>query len=110
MSITYIPWPDTIFSSFASYSSSLRSSPLYLPIRLPSSIERAANRPCPLLPDCFRSKSVPSRQPALRSLRQFSSQMASLPVLTSGLGTRSEAAGTRRRARGAHLRVLMRLL
>ena len=97
-----MPWPSSISNSLASYSSSVRSSPLYLPIRLPASIDRFAKRPCPLLPDCFSSKSVPSRQPALRSFRQCSSQMASLPVLTTGFGTRREAARLRRRANGTH--------
>ena len=106
ISITYMPWPSSISNSLASYSSSVRSSPLYLPIRLPASIDRFAKRPCPLLPDCFSSKSVPSRQPALRSFRQCSSQMASLPVLTTGFGTRREAARLRRRANGTHRRRL----
>ena len=106
ISITYMPWPSSISNSLASYSSSVRSSPLYLPIRLPASIDRFAKRPCPLLPDCFSSKSVPSRQPALRSFRQCSSQMASLPVLTTGFGTRREAARLRRRANGTHRRGL----
>lgn len=101
-----MPWPSSISNSLASYSSSVRSSPLYLPIRLPASIDRFAKRPCPLLPDCFSSKSVPSRQPALRSFRQCSSQMASLPVLTTGFGTRREAARLRRRANGTHRRRL----
>lgn len=101
-----MPWPSSISNSLASYSSSVRSSPLYLPIRLPASIDRFAKRPCPLLPDCFSSKSVSSRQPALRSFRQCSSQMASLPVLTTGFGTRREAARLRRRANGTHRRGL----
>ena len=106
ISMTYMPWPSSISNSLASYSSSVRSSPLYLPIRLPASIDRFAKRPCPLLPDCFSSKSVPTRQPALRSFRQCSSQMASLPVLTTGFGTRREAARLRRRANGTHRRGL----